>query len=433
MTDAIAPELETLVGSADIICWETAQPRWKRAVEKAIAPNQAPSYIIYPHTPEALSETIQIARDRRWAVLPCGSGSKLGWGGLVKAVELVVSTERLNRVIEHAVGDLTVTVEAGVKLAELQRLLNQFNQFLPLDPAYADAATIGGIVATADTGSWRQRYGGVRDMVLGLSFVRADGQIVKAGGRVVKNVAGYDLMKLFTGSYGTLGAISQVTLRGYPLPEASGTILITGQSAIATAAQFLRSSALTPTAADLLSAGLVQSLDIGRGVGLIARFQSIPESVKEQIAQLEAMAHQLGLQVEEISGARESQLWERLQQIHVSTVDSGITCKIGVLPIAAPNVLNQLDTLTSQQGLGLIGVSSGLGKLYLSQLPEIEKMRSLCEENQGFLTVLAAPISIKQQLDPWGYTGNALEMMRKLKQQFDSETIFSPGRFVGGI
>ena len=434
MSDAITSELSPLAESAEIIAWDSVQPPWKQAVEAF--PNQAPSYLIFPHTPAALAQTLKIAHARRWAVLPCGSGSKLSWGGLVNSVELVVSTARLNRIIEHAVGDLTVTVEAGVKLADLQHTLTPVQQFLPLDPAYPDTATVGGIVATADAGSWRQQYGGVRDLVIGLSFVRSDGQVAKAGGRVVKNVAGYDLMKLFTGSYGTLGVISEVTLRVYPLPEASQTVLITGeQSAIATAAQLLRRSALTPTAAEGLCAGLVQRLEVGQGMGMMVRFQSISASVQTQIAQLETIAHQLGLQGERVSEADESQLWQKLQQIHFSVHESSIVCKLGVIPSAVPNLLNQLDLLTSGQGIGVVGISSGLGRVSLSSesLAVVEKLRSLCQEQRGFLTILDAPVTVKQQLEPWGYEGKAIEMMRKLKQQFDSENIFSPGRFVGGI
>ena len=427
----IASTLEQAGLDLDLIEWERVDPSWQVKISGAIA-SFSPHCLLHPPTPEVLAKIMKIAHEHRWRVLPCGSGSKLNWGGLVKA-DLVVSSDRLNRIIDHAVGDLTVTVEAGVKLSTLQQTLHQANQFLPLDPAYPDSATIGGIIATADAGSWRQRYGGVRDLVLGLSFVGADGQLAKAGGRVVKNVAGYDLMKLFTGSYGTLGIITQATLRVYPLPPASATVLLVGESsAIATAAQTLRNSGLTPTAVDLLSASVVEQLELGQGMGLIVRFQSIPESVTQQTAQLETVAQQLGLQ---IMANNEIQLWERLQKMRRSlTSASAITCKIGVVPTAAVPMLNHFADLSSR-GLGIVHASSGLGNLYwdTQEATEVMKMRSLCQEQGGFLTVLESPASLKQQLDPWGYTGNALEIMRKLKQQFDPDQILSPGRFVGGI
>jgi glycolate oxidase FAD binding subunit len=345
----------------------------------------------------------------------------------------------LNRVIEHAVGDLTVTVEAGVKFADLQDLLLKSGQFLPLEPAYSQDATIGGIIATADSGSLRQRYGGVRDMLLGISFVRSDGQIAKAGGRVVKNVAGYDLMKLFTGSYGTLGILTEATFRVYPVPEAAGAVvLIGGAEAIASATQTLLASALTPTAIDLLSTKLVTQLGIGQGVGLIVRFQSVAQSVKEQCSRLLEVGQTLNLQGTLYTDIEEASLWQSLpEQIWKASQQPAITCKIGVLPNTAVTTLTQLDTLTSSTGLGLIHAGSGLGLLRLDPTtvtPQIiMKMREYCQAQNGFLTVLEAPISLKQQLDVWGYSGNGLNIMRLIKQQFDPKNILSPQRFVGGI
>ncbi|MGH2414393.1 MAG: FAD-binding oxidoreductase, partial [Microcystaceae cyanobacterium] len=276
------------------------------------------------------------------------------------------------------------------------------------------------------------------DMVLGLSFVRADGQIAKAGGRVVKNVAGYDLMKLFSGSYGTLGIITQVTFRVYPIPETSATLVLSGETnAMATATQTLLKSGLTPTAADLLSASLVKQLKIGQGIGLIVRFQSISESVQEQLSQLRSQVQRLGLQASSYRGEDETSLWQNLQQIMRTPIsDSAITCKIGVIPTAAVTILHQLDELTAETKLGMINISSGLGRFYLKSdaaLSDIKKLRSLCQEYRGFLTVLDAPTIFKQQFEPWGYTGNALEIMQQIKGKFDPKNILSPGRFVGGL
>ena len=422
------------LSDSDCFNWDQVESSWKAKLKGAITPsNHSPSYLIYPHTTESLSEALKIAQENRWAVLPCGSGSKLNWGGLVQNVQLLISSQRLNRIVEHAVGDLTVTVEAGVKLADLQKILQQQGQFLPLNPAYPESATIGGIMATADTGSWRQRYGGVRDLVLGLAFVRADGNMAKAGGRVVKNVAGYDLMKLFTGSYGTLGIISQVTFRVYPLPEASQTVVLSGeQEAIATATQTLRNSALTPTAAELVSAAVVTKLALGEGMGLVVRFQSIPESVTEQGLQLKSIGEKLGLYTSLYEDGDEANLWQKLPElVRVPTSPSGITCKIGIIPTAAVKLLHQLHKLTAEQGLAAINISSGLGYLQINQeeaLDQVKQLRLFCEQNSGFLSILEASPAFKQKLEPWGYTGNALGMMRKLKQKFDPKNILSPGR-----
>ncbi|MCA1990702.1 MAG: FAD-binding oxidoreductase, partial [Coleofasciculus sp. S288] len=343
--NAIAEKLESLVDDSVICDWEHLQPSWQERIKKANLPEQ-PSCIVYPNTAENLANIMTCAHRNGWSVLPCGSGSTLGWGGVGKKVDIVISTERLNRIIEHAVGDLTVSVEAGVKFADLQDVLLKTGQFLPLEPAYPQDATLGGIIATADSGSLRQRYGGVRDMLLGISFVRSDGQIAKAGGRVVKNVAGYDLMKLFTGSYGTLGILTQVTFRVYPVEEAARTVVLIGEAdAIASATKTLLASALTPTAIDILSPQLVAQLGLGQGMGLMARFQSVTLSVEEQSSRLLEVGQKLGLQGTLYTNADEANLWQSLpEQIWTTSQQPTITCKIGVLPTSAVTTLAHLDT-----------------------------------------------------------------------------------------
>jgi len=439
-----ASDFASIVGEENAVClWENIELSQQKRIQQAIASGNSPSCIVYPRTQQQLAAVIATAYTNNWRILPCGSGSKLSWGGLAKGVDIVVSTERINQLIEHAVGDLTVTVEPGMKFSDLQALLAKSRQFLALDPTAPESATIGGIVATGDTGSLRQRYGSVRDQLLGITFVRADGQIAKAGGRVVKNVAGYDLMKLLTGSYGTLGFISQLTFRVYPLPEASGTVVLTGNAeAVSQAADILRGSALTPVQADLLSTKLVSSLGLGQGLGLIARFQSITESVKEQSNRVLEVGQKLGLDGAIFADGDEASLWQRLQErIHTTATESVITCKIGVLPTAAVEILTQVE-------LGLIHISSGLGLLQLEDKNQVLKVRDelrsaggdaygglrlRTQASSGFLTILEAPVAVKEQIDVWGYTGNALSLMRRIKEQFDSKNILSPGRFVGGI
>ncbi|MEG4090679.1 FAD-binding oxidoreductase [Microcoleus sp. Pol12B4] len=458
-------ELESIVGTAGICLQQYTEVFWQERVEKAVAPGTKIDCTVYPNTQEELAAVIAWAQQNRCAVLPCGSGSKLDWGGLVKldsdppqppltrgeqdvvqvglfkgdlrespdAAGLVaVSTARLNRLVEHAVGDLTVTAEAGMKFADLQQILAAAGQFLPIDPAYPQEATLGGIIATADAGSLRHRYRGVRDLLLGMTFVRSDGKIAVAGGRVVKNVAGYDLMKLFTGAYGTLGVISQVTFRVYPLPESSGTVVLTGETnALAQATQILLSSALTPTAVDLVSPDLVAQLGLGKSQGLIVRFQSIAESVKEQSARLLEVGEKLGLQANICGDNDENQLWQKLPETVWNRANySAIICKIGVRPSEAVKLLEEFPVQDA-----LIHAGSGLGVLRFetARAETLLQIRRGCEAKGGFLTILTAPNDLKQQFDVWGYTGSAIDLMRRIKQQFDPENILSPHRFISGI
>ncbi|NER34937.1 MAG: FAD-binding oxidoreductase [Oscillatoria sp. SIO1A7] len=441
--NAIAQKLESIVGSSGVSTWDDLEPARLPKLKALSGPegDKPPDCIVFPQTQAELAEAIALAYENRWAMVPCGAGSKLDWGGIVSNANLVVSTERLNRLIDHAIGDLTVTVEAGMKYGELQKMLAKTGQFLAIDPTYPQAATIGGIVATADTGSLRQRYNSVRDQLLGISFVRADGKLTKGGGRVVKNVAGYDLMKLLTGSYGTLGAIAQVTFRLYPQPAASQTVFLTGSAeAIATAAKTLLASALTPISTDLLSASTVRRLG-SSGMGLLVRFQSVPESVAEQSQRVLELGEKLGLQGQAHPEETEATLWEGLRKtIQESDRERAIACKIGIRPSEAAAALVEFEALTASEdrfplNLGMIHAASGLGRLRLvgettNVLPVLERMRNHCQSKGGFLTILEAPIEIKQKIDVWGYAGNAIDLMSKIKKQFDSENILSPNRFI---
>jgi glycolate oxidase FAD binding subunit len=179
-------------------------------------------------------------------------------------------------------------------------------------------------------------------------------------------------------------------------------------------------------------------LDFGQGMGLMVRFQSVAPSVKEQLSRMLEVGQTLGLQGTLYSDADEASLWQSLsEQIWETSQEPAITCKIGVLPTAAIATLTQLDALTSGSGLGLIHAGSGLGRVRLESgtlTPDaIAQLRRYCESQRGFLTILEAPLALKQQLDVWGYNGNALTIMRGIKQQFDPKNILSPYRFVAGI
>jgi glycolate oxidase FAD binding subunit len=426
--------LEAICETAEVRSWDMLDPLQQEILSRSVS--EKSMYWVYPNTQNELAAIVACAYQNRWGVLPCGHASKLHWGGVVKDVTLVVSTERLNRLIDHAVGDLTVTAEAGISFAQIQDTLSKAGQFLAIDPSYRDRATFGGIIATADTGSLRHRYNSVRDMLLGISFVRSDGELVKAGGRVVKNVAGYDLMKLLTGSYGTLGIVTQATFRVYPLPQASQTVVLTGDpNALAQATQTLLSSALTPVCVDLLSVQASQAVELGQTMSLIVRFQSISESVKQQASRLTEVGVALGLATTVYSDRDEEALWNHVALLMSPSVqDSTIVCKIGVRSTQATTALDQITHVMPTAKI-LIHAGSGLGRLMVEGIrsTQLQEVRSLCESAGGFLSVLQASIAFKQQLDGWGYRGNALELMKQVKQKFDPEHLLSPHRFVGGI
>ncbi|MEO0824488.1 MAG: FAD-binding oxidoreductase [Cyanobacteria bacterium J06635_15] len=448
----ITGTLVDLLSDAQVFPWDTwitqaAQPNpaiLPAPMAQSATQSPPPACVVYPETEAELAAVMACAHQNRWRVIPFGQGTKLAWGGVGTAVDLMVSTARLNHIVHHAVGDLTVTVEAGVKFTDLQAVLVKTHQFLALDPAYADQATLGGIVATADAGAWRQRYGGVRDMLIGLTLVRSDGQIAKAGGQVVKNVAGYDLMKLMTGAYGTLGIVSQLTFRTYPLPEASQTVVMAGESgAIAATLAALKQSVLTPVAFDLLSPRMVENLGLPPQLGLALQFQGIPDGVAEQVTRSRQFAQALNCQ--DLVGAADVYCWHTLGNQVCSPQTSPndlIVLKLGILPSAAVTLLTELDLLLANIAwYGRIHVSSGVGRVAIAcdqhdiegMREKLLKLRARCESERGFLTLLQAPQSLKQAVDVWGYSGSALSLMKRIKAQFDPLALLSPGRFVGDI
>ncbi len=432
MTTEIATKLKSVIDpNTKLVELNDADVYWQSKIYQAVAKVNAPIYLLFPQTRDTLARIVAQASQHQWRILICGNGSKLNWSKLSQDIQLVISLQKCDRLIEHAVGDLTVTAEAGMKLTDLQAVLRSHNQFLPLDPSHADA-TLGGIVATGDTGSWRQRYGGVRDLLLGLSFARADGAIAKAGGRVVKNVAGYDLMKLFTGAYGTLGIITQLTFRTYPLIATSQTLLLTGKAnQIAEIAQTIRNSGLTPVAMDLLSTSVINQLDLNPEIGLIIRWQTIAESIKQQSEQVQAIAKQLNITTKNYQDQAEADLWQRCAAItSIPKSDTAVTCKIGIAPSAAVNFLQLKEVIEGNVAMR-VHASSGIGQLQLdTDAQTILAMRSHCQRNHGFLTVLDAPKALKQKVDIWGYSGNALKTMQVIKNQFDPQNILNPNRFL---
>ncbi|WP_299485437.1 FAD-binding oxidoreductase [Acaryochloris sp. IP29b_bin.137] len=443
-TTAISQQLIPLVGAEQVL--RLSETSLLSAPAQIFDRAALPTYLVYPRTQTELATVIAEAHHHQWRLLICGQGSKLHWGGLTKNIDLVVSTQFLNRVIDHAAGDLTVTVEAGLSLAALQSQLADAKQFVALDPAYPETATVGGLMATRDGGSLRHRYGSLRDMCIGVTVIRSDGQTAKAGGRVVKNVAGYDLMKLMAGAFGTLGVIAEVTLRLYPLSETSTTVIVGGSEVqIADLTQTLLRSTLTPTAVDVLSASTLQAWSVEGEQGLGVRFQSLEESVVAQCDRMLKLAQ--GLPSLTLTADRDTEFWQQLtHQFWQTPQPSALVCKFGVLPAQASQLLAQFERYCHSKEIacwGRIHGGSGTGVLRLEHegigkdpSPAVEWIRALrshCQSAQGFLTVLEAPSALKRGLDVWGYAGNALTRMQQLKQQFDPHNLLNPDRFVGGI
>ncbi|MEN9222011.1 MAG: FAD-binding oxidoreductase [Thermostichus sp. BF3_bins_97] len=359
--------------------------------------------------PSTVAELAGILKEcRGQKVLPLGNGSKLGWAHSAEPVDQILSTRGLCRLIDHAAADLTVTVEAGMTLAELQQILAEQGQWWPVDPLYSDWATVGGIIATADTGSLRQRYGGIRDLLLGITFVRADGEVAKAGGRVVKNVAGYDLMKLFTGSLGSLGILTQVSLRLYPLPAARSGLLATGSlQDLEVLCQRVLAGQVSPVGVDLWLRA--------EGSQLLLTFHGSERVIAEQITQTRQLAP-VELAWQEVNPGA-------LPMPQPSS--EGVLAKWGCLPNQSLAALQQFQTLFPEAQVQLHR-GCGLGRAWIKN-PErgsLAQLHHFLKSAGGFLTLLEAPQALKATL---AYDfGPATLLMRKLRQQFDPASTLCP-------
>lgn len=402
--------------------------------QNALDPHAQPVAVVYPVNVAQVQAIMRAASTQGWRVLPLGNGTKLAWGGLGMA-EILLSTARLNQLIDHAAADMTVTAQAGMIVKDLQAQLQSEQQRIVLDPTQPDQATLGGIAATKDTGSLRHRYGTIRDHCLGMQFVRADGTLVKSGGRVVKNVAGYDLHKLLIGAWGTLGIITELTLRVYPLPEHTQTWLMSGRyEQFSQLLPTLLGSTLAPTCVDLLSPDWLMATHLQGDLGLRVEFQGFGPSLQSQSARLKDLAQQAGLQILEIP--------QPLAGLGSGSFSGGgLRAKFGLLPNQGVTGLQTMLTEISNLGLGRSIVfhwGAGIGELQLlGDVPilanAITLIRTICQARGGFLSVLDAPLVLKQNLDLWGYSGNAMALMQQIKQQFDPKGLLSPKRFVGGI
>ncbi len=417
------------------------------AVEGDSIAGVTPRVVVEPETEEQVAAVLAFADGRGLTVLPRGGGTQAGMGLPPRSGDIVLSVARLRAIIEHAPHDQTVSVQAGLPLVDLQAALGRAHQWLALDPVVGKGATIGGLIATNASGARRLRYGGVRDQIIGIHVALADGTLAKGGGKVVKNVAGYDMPKLFTGSLGTLGVIVGATFRLYPLPAVSRTVLIAAPSpdAVCDIAVKVIASTLVPTAIDLVQDGESDGACL-----LAVRFESgVGEAVAEQCEGLAALAGELRAGTRTLDGEEEAQFWrevdERLAPAEVTpdgaagaeTVAS-ILLKASLLPAEVAGWLGGLDSVARRRGMtarwrahvghGIVYARLSGGRAALGEAVEI--VRALAR--RGSVVVSDAPPEVARDIDVWGPIG-ALDVMRRLKEQFDPHATLNPGRFVGGI
>ena|SRR5579859_4838556 len=388
-----------------------------------------PVGVIAPGTSQEVAKVLQECSSAGLAVVPRGGGTKLWLGNRVQKVDFILSTERLNRVIEHAWGDMTAAVEAGCTIEKFQQVLKEHGQRLAADPLWPEAATVGGLLATAESGTLRLRYGAIRDLVLGVEMALPDGSVIKAGGKVVKNVAGYDLNKLIIGSLGTLGVITRTVFRLHSLPVATATY-----STVLSGTSEANKLVLAILDSQLVYTGLQVRAQGAGEIAIDVRFEGIPESLQDQYVKLGHVAG--GRPFAECAG----EIWTARQKLFLNA-SSSVVCKCSVLPAQIGSLCDAVfrQAGSAQVTATLIVQGTGVGEVRLDaarQQPQGEVLKALrgeLDRLQGTLVVQQCPVSIKEGLDVWGTPEDALSLMRQIKAKFDPARTMNPGRYVGAI
>jgi glycolate oxidase FAD binding subunit len=408
-----------------------------------------PRFAVIPETVEQVSQTVALANQQGLTLIARGGGSRLNLGGIPERFDILLETTKLARLLEHEAPDLTCHVEAGTTLAELRAKLATKGQWLALDPPDAQQATIGGILASNASGPKRLRYGTARDMVIGLRVVQASGEVARSGGSVVKNVAGYDLNKLYIGSLGTLGIIVEVNFKLQPLPTNERTLILTFsnvEDAMGTVIALL-GSLLTPSAIELIDSSAASDMTdfFGltlptNGYTLAVNFEGSTTSIDRQVNETRLLARKNdALLGDDLVGEAQDQFWNIVREHTQGTV----TCKAAVLVSKMDNYLKTIKQVCQKHELEAAVVAhAGNGILYIELRPvdatyrlveAIKELRLHAQEARGSMVVERCPPDLKRRISVWGEPDQNFFLMQRIKQQFDSRGTFVKGRFVGGL
>jgi glycolate oxidase FAD binding subunit len=428
-----------------------------------------PAAAVRPGSSEEVAEVVKFAAAEKLAVIPSSARTKLAIGLPPRSYNIALDLTRLDRVISYDPGDLTLSVEAGVSLRKLAGVLAERGQFLPLAVPFFGRATIGGAVASGVDSPLRQFYGTARDYILGMEFVTGEGTLAKSGGRVVKNVTGYDIHKLMIGALGTLGVITRVNFRTFPLPVGSRAFVAnfeTAERALEMRARVAQSP-LTPITLELLSPGvadlfysdaaariepspLAANIIATKTWAFSAGFAGTEQVLDRCETELGAIAAKCGatgmtaLLAAQIPGA----FGRKREFIPIALDSSPATTivKISMLPSRLKEVLAEIGAAAEGDSLRWAAIARGIGIVYAALLPEsktdssralvvraADRIQAACARFEGHATIPWCPTEWKSHLQIWGAERSDLPQMRKLKTVFDPHGILSPGRFVGGL
>jgi glycolate oxidase FAD binding subunit len=409
---------------------------------------------LFPSTEEQIAEIVKYCQEHKKTILITGGGTKSKLGTSDKLVDIKLSLSEYSGIVEHTVGDMTVTVKAGTRYEELQDYLAGHNQKVALDPSWPKAATIGGVIAANDSGPKRLGYGTARDSVIGLRTVYPDGKVIRSGGRVVKNVAGYDMNKLFIGSMGTLGVISEITLKLRPLQKCESLILLSfpngNLTEIRKFAVELLDSMMEPVTLELLTPTMAEKLTAINAYTLAISLEDVETSVRYQEEFIKKMQpHHAKLTI--LDEDKAASFWQKLNSIAPSGVDQDLsnenntetvaTMKIGVINLSVVEVLRECQLLEDRYSVTASahgGLGTGICQVILRGASKdvsqsILHLREYAVNMGGYGIVKYLPDSLDGKVDVWGEKPSYFQLLEGIKAKMDPSRIMNPKRFIGGI
>ncbi len=417
-----------------------------------------PAAVARPGTAEEAAEIVKFAAAENLALVPAGARTKLSMGMPPRQYDLALDMTRLDGVVAYDPGDLTLGVEAGIPLRTVAGELAAHRQFLPLAPSFRERTTVGGTLASGVDSPLRQFYGAARDFVLGMEFVTGDGALVKTGGRVVKNVAGYDLHKLMIGALGTLGVITKINFRTFPLPAPRRMFAAAFDGAVGACAMRNRiaQSPLAPMTLEIASPGAAALLAGDAGLfsashwTLAASFagnEAVLARTERELRRMAEESQAVGASV--LDAEKTTRALSHIAEIIPIALESSpatTILKIGVPPARMAEILDAAARTAEANTLPWAALARGVGVIYFALLPAERSERArarvtraaseilaACSALDGHATIPWSPGEWKGALAVWGSERGDFEIMQKLKNVFDPRGILSPGRFVGGL
>jgi glycolate oxidase FAD binding subunit len=445
----ISASIADIVGAQYVLCDQTDLAAYEIA-------DKIPSAAVRPQTAEQIVEIVRFAATEKLAVVTCGARTKLTIGAPPRQYDLALDMTGLDHIVAYDPGDMTLSVEAGIPLRQIESTLAEHRQFLPLVVPFMGRATAGGTIASGVDSPLRQFYGTARDYVLGTEFVTGDGVSTKSGGRVVKNVSGYDLHKLMMGALGTLGVLTKINFRTFPLPASTRAFVTSfGTAAEAMALRHaIARSPLRPLMVELLSQSSVKLIGNGlpsnAGWSLVTSFAGTAQILDRCARELRRMAEQSG--ATDVSPIQEERLFAASRRTcefvlaALASSPAAAILKICVLPTNVQTILDAAAQAADAAGVPWAALARGCGAIYFALLQGAQNEDTLagvagatkeifarCAELAGNATIPWCPPQWKRALPIWGPEGADLGPMRALKKVFDPQDILSPGRFVRGI